>query len=455
MTAPARVAAFRALVALSSNRIDLGDALSRTRDSLADTRDRALTTDLVTGTLRWQGAIDYQLQRLSSKPLPRLDGTVLTALRLGAYQILYLERVPVSAIVNDTVQLVRAAGFSSASGFVNAVLRRLSRERADLSWPERPGSAGSASNRLALVEYLSVVHSHPAWLVERLLDRYGVDDTEDWLAFNNRPPAMTVASNRVRLTRDELAVRLAAEGVETTPTRVASHALTIVHGRVLASPSYEQGLCLVQDESSQLIAELVRGAPGQRVLDACASPGGKTVALAAFGPRLLVASDVRPRRVRLLTDTLRRCQISAARVVHVSDRDALPFADASFDRVLVDAPCSGLGTVRRDPDIRWKRQQEHLARFAQQQQELLIRIRPLVARGGRLIYSTCSSEPEENEAVVATFLESSPEFRLVPMPAIDALPAALARMSTAEGYLRTTPKEGLEAFFGAVLERRL
>jgi 16S rRNA (cytosine967-C5)-methyltransferase len=142
-------------------------------------------------------------------------------------------------------------------------------------------------------------------------------------------------------------------------------------------------------------------------------------------------------------------------IVHVDDREALPFTDASFSRVLVDAPCSGLGTVRRDPDIRWRRQPQDLARFAQQQHELLTRIRPLVAPGGRLIYSTCSSEPDENESVVATFLDRASEFRVVPLTAIDALPAALSRMSTSEGYLRTTPREGLEAFFGAVLERRL
>jgi 16S rRNA (cytosine967-C5)-methyltransferase len=455
MTAPAREAAFRALRMLSSSHVDLGDALSRARDSLKDVRDRALTTDLVTGTLRWRGALDYQLQRLSAKPLARLDNEVLDALRLAAYQILYLERVPVSAVVNDAVQLVKAARFYSAAGFVNAVLRRLAREREQLPWPSRPASVDSQADRRALIEHLSVVESHPAWLVERFVDRYGLADAEAWLQFNNRPPAMTVAPNRLRITREDLSLRLTTEAVATSPTAIAPFGLRVIEGRVLTSPSYQDGLCLVQDEASQLVPELVQSAPGQHVLDACASPGGKTIALAASRPGLLVASDVRTRRVRLLAETLHRCRVPSVSIIHISNRDALPFLNGSFDRILVDAPCSGLGTVRRDPDIRWRRQLPDLARFAGEQRELLLRIRPLLSAGGRLIYSTCSSEPEENESVVAAFLSEASEFAVVPLAAVDGLSASIVEMSTPEGFLRTTPREGLEAFFGAVLERRL
>jgi 16S rRNA (cytosine967-C5)-methyltransferase len=451
--APARDAAFRALRAIASLRVDLGEALTRARDPLNDVRDRALATDLATGTLRWRGAIDHQLQRLSAKPLHRLDEPVLDALRLGAYQILYLDRVPVSAVVNDTVAIVRASGFRSATGFTNAVLRRLARERATLTWPPRP--ATDSEERLALIDYFATVHSHPPWLVERWLDRYGAETTEAWLRFNNRPPSITVAANRLRATRDDLAARLRSEGVETSPTPVAPYGLVVQAGRVLTSAAFKDGLCLVQDEASQIIAELVPANAGDRVLDACASPGGKTIALAArcSATGSVVATDVRARRVRLLAETVHRCRTPNVRIVHVGDTGPLPFPDATFASVLVDAPCSGLGTVRRDPDIRWRRQPQDFPALAGVQTELLRRLAPLVAPGGHLVYSTCSSEPEENEAVVAAFLADAAGFSVIPLASLTHLSAAIKSMATPEGFLRTTPVHGLEAFFGAVLRQ--
>jgi 16S rRNA (cytosine967-C5)-methyltransferase len=410
---------------------------------------------MVIGTLRWRGAIDYQLQRLSAKPLHRLDDDVLDALRVASYQILYLDRVPVSAVVNDAVQLVKAAGFRSAAGFANAVLRRLARERDALPWPVRPQSADELSDRRALIGHLAVVHSHPAWLVERWLDRYGVTTTEAWLQFNNRAPAITIATNRLRATRDELATRLRAEGVETTPTHTGPYGLTVTAGRVLSSAAFIDGWCVVQDEASQIVTELVEGAAGDSIFDACASPGGKTIALAAQShpSGMVVAADVRPRRVRLLAETIRRCRAMSVRVVHTSDIDDLPFRTGVFNRVLVDAPCSGLGTVRRDPDIRWKRSADDLPALAEAQRHLLSRVAAHVAPGGRLVYSTCSSEPEENEQVVEAFLARASDFRLMPLSEGARIDDSIRAMATPAGYLRTAPPFGLEAFFGAVLVR--
>jgi 16S rRNA (cytosine967-C5)-methyltransferase len=454
--APARRAAFRALDAIRAAPIDLGEALRRFRDPLTDERDRALATDLVAGTLRWRGAIDFQLQRVSSKPLARLDAGVLDVLRLGAYQLLYLTRSPASAVVADAVALVRVAGFGSATGFVNAVLRKIAAAREALVWPERPASANSPPDREALIAHLAVVHSHPAWLVERWLDRYGAAGAEGWLTFNNQKPAPTLAANRLRIDRAALAERLAAEGVASTPTRVAAQGLIVTRGRAVATTAWREGLCLVQDEASQIVPELVQAPRQSRVLDACASPGGKTVALAAqAADGLVVATDVRGRRIDILAETIRRSAAANVRIVRVDDDGALPFASSVFDRVLVDAPCSGLGTVRRDPDIKWRRTPADLAAFARQQVGLLQRMSPAVAAGGRLIYSTCSSEPEENEGVVAAFLVGAAEFVRVPLGRLASLRPEIAEMETTEGYLRTSPLDGLEAFFGAVLERRL
>ena len=444
MPAAARAAAFRVLRAIGDGRVDLGQALSRARDPLSDSRDRALATDLATGTLRWRAALDYQLRRLSAKPLEKLDAAVLDALRLGAYQILYLERVPVSAVVNDSVDLVKTSGVRSAAGFANAVLRRLAREREMLVWPDRSD----------LVAHLCVVQSHPAWLVRRWLDRYGEDATEQWLRFNNEPPAMTLATNRLRNTRAELAELLRSEGVETMPTETAPFGLTVTAGRPLSSAAFRDGRCLVQDEASQIIPELLQAEPAQCVLDACASPGGKTLAAAAqCAPSgRVVATDVRWRRVQLLDTTVTRCRAANVSVVQIGANSPFPFADAAFDRVLIDAPCSGLGTVRRDPDIRWRREPSDFEVLARTQRGLLDRVRPLVRPGGRIVYSTCSSEPEENEEIVAGFLERSSEFSLLSLQSAGVTPA-IAAMQAGDGYLRTGPAFGLEAFFAAILQR--
>lgn len=439
---PARVAAFTALRLVETS--DLGDALARSRDGLSDARDRSLATDLVTGTLRWRGALDYQVARLSGRRLEKLDPEVLDALRLGAYQLLYLERVPASAVVNDSVSIVKAARLRSAAPFVNAVLRRLSRERDQLSWPSRDH----------LVEHLATVEAHPAWLVEKWVGRYGPAAAEQWLKFNNQTPALTLAANRLVTTRDQLAARLTSEGVRTEPSAIAPHGLRVVEGRPLTSKAFAEGAFLVQDEASQLIPLLVAPEPGARVLDACAAPGGKTVALAAdVGANgVVVATDVRARRTKVLAATLARCHADRARVVQIATRGSFPFEPRSFDAVLVDAPCSGLGTVRRDPDIKWKRVPGDLPVFAATQVDLLTRAATMVRAGGRLVYSTCSSEPEENEDVVRAFLAASPGVDIEAVSSIDRLPPQIRARSTADGFLRTEPaRDRLEAFFGAVL----
>ena len=424
MIAPARRAAVDALQLVDEDGLDLGAAVARVRDTLADDRDRALLLELVGGTLRMRGAIDYQLAQRLTRPLHKLDAAVLRILRLSGFQLLYLSRLPASAVINDAVELTRRAGKTSAAGLTNAVLRALNKAREAMTWPPQE----------PLADYLAVVHSHPGWLVQRWLSRYGADATERWLCFNNAPADLCLATNTRLIRRDALAAELAEAGVATRPTARAPHGLVVVDGRPLATAAFREGKFVVQDEASQLIAALAGPPPGTRVLDLCASPGGKTVSMSAAAGEV-VACDVRPHRVRLLARTLSRCQARNVAVVHVPAEGALPFRPESFDVVLVDAPCSGLGTVRRDPDIKWKRSPADLERFAAGQRDLLVRAAVLVKPGGRLIYATCSSEPEENQDVASAFLAAHPQFALVhthqTLPCVD----------------------DLEAFFGVVLER--
>jgi 16S rRNA (cytosine967-C5)-methyltransferase len=449
MTAPARVAAFHALRSVSARRSDLPAALALTRQRLEDPRDRALAAEIVTGTLRWQRSVDHLAAHFAGRPLARLDADILTILRLSLYQILHLSRVPVSAVVDDAVDLARMAQKSSASGFVNAVLRTTVRQRGRLPLPPRPDSG---TQRDAALAYLGITHSHPDWLVTRWLDRYGFEAAEAWVRFNNEPPNLTLRANRLRVTRQELQVALGDAEVVTEATRHAPDGLEVTSGNPLQADS--DGSFFVQDEASQLVPLAVAARSGERVLDLCASPCGKTTAMAADmrDEGYLLATDVRAKRMTLLEQTV---ALSGARCIDIQRIPATgPLAfDRPFDRVLVDAPCSGLGTVRRDPDIRWRREESDLASFARTQLDLLLRAADAVAGGGRLVYATCSSEPEENEGVVDAFLSARPEFSPIDLR---AEPSALAaELLDGRGMLRTTPfAHRLEAFFAAALVRR-
>jgi 16S rRNA (cytosine967-C5)-methyltransferase len=452
MIAPARVAAFEILQALDAGRADLPSALAHWREPLEDDRDKALAGEIATGVLRNRTALDHLITTFSNRDLNRIDPQVVTILRMSGYQLLHLTRVPASAVVDDAVDLVKRAKKRSASGFVNAVLRSLSRKRRDLPLPPRPADP---SDRDRALDYLTTTLSHPRWLAARWLDRLGFDRAEQWMQFNNHPAKLTLRTNRLRTTPDLLAIRLEREDVITAPGRWAPDALIVSEGRALHSKPATDGQFVVQDEASQLIALLAGPEPGSRVLDTCASPGGKTTQIAAamageLLPGIIVACDIRDARIALLTRTVATSGAVNVRVVQADVAQPLPFA-AIFDCVLVDAPCSGLGTVRRDPDIRWRRTEADLPALAAAQARMLRHAAACVKPGGRLIYSTCSSEPEENDAVVDAFLAATPSFAAVDAASIVTVPADVV---DERGRLRTTPdRHGLECFFGAALVR--
>ena len=461
MIAPARLAAFEILRAVGSGRTDLGTALARARTRLPDERDRALAGEIATGTLRWQGAFDHVIEAFAGRPLRKLDPEVVDILRLSMFQLVHLDRVPASAAVKDAVDLAGKAGKRSASGLVNAVLRRTSRERTRLPLPPRPATGpdptlslpgtrsgpdpkfstegtkrGQAPSSEAL-DYLSITLSHPRWLMERWLDRYGFEAAEAWAKFNNAPAPLTLRVNTLKTSRATLIEALQEHGVDVEPAPRAADGLVVRAGNPLATPLDALGHFFIQDEASQLVAVFAAAQPGERILDACASPGGKTTAMAANmnGRGLIVAADIRGRRVELLARTITR---SGATNVHVVQADAtvpLPFGPV-FDRVLLDAPCSGLGTLRRDPDIKWKRTAAELPAMAKAQAGMLRHAADVLTPSGTLIYATCSSEPEENEDVVEAFVAANPAFRPAGPP------------------FQTLPhRDGLEAFFAAMLVR--
>ena len=447
MIAPARVAAYEVLRVVGGGRQDLPQALARVRPGLADERDRALTGEIALGTLRWQAALDHLVVGAAGRPASRLDPEVLTILRMTIFQVLHLDRVPASAAVNDAVSLAKRAGKRSAAPLVNAVLRRVSRQRDRASLPGRPSDPDESA---AVHAYLETTLSHPGWLVDRWLSRHGFEATEAWEGFNNAPAPLTLRINRLRTTQEAVVRALADEGVQVAPGRFATDALIVVEGNPLLTSMAETGSFFVQDEASQLVAEFAAARPGERILDACASPGGKTTAMAAAmgDVGLVVATDLRGRRVDLLARTVAASGARCIRVLRANAEEPLPFR-ARFDAVLVDAPCSGLGIIRRDPDVKWRRTEADFAPLAAAQRRLLHQAAQVVRPGGRLIYATCSSEPEENDEVVQAFLEVEPGFRSAAPP---PLPPAAAALVDAAGRLRTLPhRDGLEAFFAATL----
>lgn len=453
MIALARRAAFDALAAIDRG-TELPAALARTRAALADERDRALAAAIVTGTLRWRARLDHLAQQASKRPLSRLDAEVLQVLRLSLFQLLFLDRVPASAVVDDAVSLTKATGKTSAAGFVNAVLRTVTRSRDRLDLPTPPDLIRSDADRAAVVRALAIGGSHPQWLIERWVDRLGPDVARAWVDFNNAEPPVTLRVNRRRATRDEIAERLRAFGVESRPTPYAPDGLVAVTGHPLQTPLAESGDFLVQDEASQIVPLALGVRPGDRVLDACAAPGGKALVIAdrlGVGG-LLVAADLRPRRLRVLGALLARHGAASSLLRHDAAA-GVPFGPV-FDRVLVDAPCTGLGTLRRDVDIRWRRSEQDVIDAAARQERLIAQAAQSVRPGGRLVYATCSSEPEENEQIVERFLSQHPEFSLVPRSALvaDGVPEVL--IDAGSGFVVTRPdRHGLENFFAAAITR--
>lgn len=446
----ARIAAVRALVAVDRGQTTLADELERARLDLTDRRDKGLLFEITAGVLRWQRALDAVLSRSSARPIDALDPAVRAILRAGAYQLRHLDRVPPHAVVNESVEATRLAGQKRATGFVNAVLRDVLRRRGSDGLPPRPADAGDRAGWLA---YLSITLSHPEWLVARWLDRYGPEAAERWCQFNNTPPRVTLRLRR-GVDREGVLSRLADAGVPAEAATFSARAIHVLPGGTSRLPPDIREASVIQEEGSQLVGQVAAGCGGARLLDLCASPGGKTMLVAESepAPHQIIACDLRPTRVALLRATLQRAALPVG-IVRLDAGAALPFADV-FETVLLDAPCSGLGTLRRDPDLKWSRRAEDLSRLAEAERALLARAATAVRPGGALVYATCSSEPEENQEVVAAFLDRHPEFESVPV----SFPPVVTggdRLVDDAGRLQTLPfRHDLDAFFAAVLRRR-
>ncbi len=429
---------------------DLLHARLGQRGGAVKREDAALATELTLGVLRWQRLLDRLLAPYLDTSLDSLDSEVLLALRLGLYQMRYLTRIPARAAVNESVELVKWARKSSAARLVNAVLRRCS-----AAAPLGP----QLSPDLPLAERLGILYSHPTWLAARWLGFFGEARTTALLECNNRAPRLTCAVHDPA--RQEQAVAsLRKAGLSVEPGRWLRSALTVCGGNPADSEAFRRGWVSVQEEASQLVAWLVGVEPGQSVLDLCAAPGGKTAILAraAGAGSLFVATDRHSHRLRAMKSHLQRVGSTQVELLVLDATVALPFA-AQFDRILLDAPCSGTGTLGRNPEIRWRLRPEDLDDFRTRQRQLLANGLGALAPGGRLVYSTCSLEPEENEQAVAEALAGRRDFRCISGERTLAphLPedARVGDLFDQEGNFRTfPPQHHTDGFFAATIERR-
>jgi 16S rRNA (cytosine967-C5)-methyltransferase len=449
----ARKIAFETLRRVEAEGAYASDVLHAALGTSVKPGDAALATELTLGVLRWRRLLDFLLERQLKQSVARLDLPVAIALRMGLYQLRFLDRIPARAAVHESVELVKLARKSSAASLVNAVLRRLS---ADAKKPVKE----ILSPQLEPADRLAIIHSHPTWMVERWLARLGEERTVALLDANNRAPRLSCALHAPER-RDEVLRSLEKAGLRIEPGTLLAQAFGVSGGSPAMTEAFRKGWISIQDEASQAVPLLLDVKPDDRVLDLCAAPGGKTAPLArAAGGGLVVAADRHANRLRAMRAQFERLGLTGVSLVELDATRGLPFR-ASFNRILVDAPCSGTGTLARHPEIRWRLGPKQLAEFHALQLSLLGAVVEMLAPGGRLVYSTCSMEPEENEEVVRDVLKQALDARrMKPGAAQRTLEPHLAAGVNAStlfddaGQFRTVPgTHATDGFFAAGLEK--
>lgn len=434
---PARLAAFEIL-----RRVEEGSyasVLLTAKEPELAPLDRALCHELVMGVLRRQLWLDRLAEFYANRKVDDLDIPVRLALRLGLYQLRFLSRIPASAAVNESVNLVYFARLRSAAGLVNAVLRRATRE------PDVDPAATIDDP----IERLAVSASHPIWLIKRWVKALGVKETEAFARANNEPAPVAFRVVRKRADETEVCDRLRREGAMLTPSRITNGAWRVIGGGTLLAELAAEGKVYIQDEASQLVAAALGAEPGDRVLDLCAAPGSKTTQIAdAAQDAMVVAADIHLHRLRSVMQTAQVQSLNGSiSCVGLDGTRRLPFKKDAFDRVLVDAPCSGTGTLRRNPEIRWRISPEAIKDLSRRQYQLILEGSQFVKPGGRLIYSTCSIESDENESVAHAFLENRKDFSPATLLADESL-------ITGSGEARTWPhRQDVDGFFISAFTR--
>ena len=432
---PARSASFEILGKIEKEKA-FSSALLPLYEEKLEAKDRALCHELTLGVLRKKNYLDRIVQSFSKTKIAKLDIEVLNALRLALYQLLFLDKIPDFSAINESVNLVQMAKKTSAKGFVNAVLRRATREKPELKFADE-------------VERVSVETSHPRWLVENWIRQFGFDETEKLAQSNNETPRLVF---RLTAKSDEKTVEILKKlGVDLAESEIVAGAWRVEKASEMLFAYAKEGKIYFQEESSQLVAEAVNPEPNEKFLDVCAAPGSKFTKIrnSKFEIRnFAVAGDLYEHRLRFLKQSAANQGIKKLNLAAYDAENALPFADEAFDTVLLDAPCSGTGTIRHNPEIRYFLTEKDFAELSAKQLRILKNASKTLKKGGRLIYSTCSLEEVENEAVIESFLAENGEFEKAGLNFKD-------KFLTAQGFARTFPqRDGTDGFFIAALRKK-
>ena len=408
--------------------------------------DRAFLTELTYGTLRWRGKLDWVIRDFSRTPFPEIEPEILNPLRMALYQIHFMTRTPASAAVNESVELTKKFRGRGGAAFVNAVLRSALREKENMRFPGREEDP---------VLHTAVVQSHPLWLVKRWVESLGAEETLRVCEANNQIAPLVVRTNGLRLGRKDLIARLGEKGLEGAPTRHADEGIVLKNPPPTSDlPFLKEGLFVLQDEASQLVAPILDPQPGEKILDACAAPGGKTTHMAQRmrNQGEIWALDLSRQKLNRVEEICERFGVGILKTRKADASRPLPFGEEGrFDRILADVPCSGFGTLRRNPDLKWRKGEKEIRRLGQLQSSILENLAGYLKPGGVLVYSTCTVFREENEDVIEGFLEGHPEFRLDPPG--ERLPESCLPFIE-NGSFRTFPGgNAMDGFFVARLIR--
>lgn len=450
----------RAVALQILNRIDSSDAYA---DVLIDEAfnklpfkdiDKGLLTELVYGVLRWRGRIDWIISIFSSVKPPKMERDVLNILRLGAYQLLFLDRVPVSAAVNESVALTPALSQGERGkseqqrkkNFVNALLRAIERGRDFVAFPD-----------IAIdpVKHISIKYSHPEWLVKQFIQEIGMDEAIRLCISNNEAPPLTIRVNSAAISREALFLKLSEAGYDVARASFSPSALSLKGaGNVTSVPGFMEGLFTVQDEASQLIPFILDPQEGEKVLDACAAPGGKACHIAELmaGTGEVVALDIRDHGVKRIEENIRRLGLKSVKTRVWDASKPLDFKEGEFDRILLDAPCSGTGVLRRHPEGKWQKRDKNISELTSRQKVLIDNVSRYLKPGGILVYSVCSVLGEEGEGIIEYFLSSHKDFILE--PAMSKVVNEIDRLVCSKGFFKVySHMYKMDGFFAAKLRK--
>jgi 16S rRNA (cytosine967-C5)-methyltransferase len=409
--------------------------------------DRAFLTELTYGTLRWRGRLDWMIRHFSNIPFEKIESEIVNILRLGLYQMFFLTKTPASAAVNESVGLAKKSRGKGGGGFVNALLRSGLREKERIPFPDK---------RQDPALHVAILQSHPLWLVQRWIEELGVDETLRVCVANNQIPTLTLRTNTLKIKRADLMEKFQEKGLNPAPASFSEEGILLEKGPPISElPFMKEGLFTIQDEASQLVTSVIDPRPEEKVLDACAAPGGKATHMAQKMENRgeIYAFDLHQEKLRKIEGGCFRLGIKIVKAMIGDAAFPLPVPGGmKFDRILADVPCSGFGTLRRNPDLKWRRREEEIARLSHLQLSILKNLSGYVREGGLLVYSTCTVFHEENEDVVERFLGEHQEFEVDPL--VDVLPEK-CHFFIKKRYFKTfPPADGMDGFFVARLRKK-